>query len=811
MSDASVYEKLGVFYLGRPRDLARGETLPEPLLYDSRDLLTHGVVVGMTGSGKTGLLISMLEEAAIDRIPALVVDPKGDLANLLLTFPELAAADFAPWIDRDAAARAGVSPEDFAAQEAAKWQKGLAAWDQSGERIGRLREAVDLALYTPGSEAGLPVSVLASFAPPPPETAADGDLFRERIVTVVSSLLSLLGIEADPVKGRETILLSTLFETAWRAGRPLDLPDLIGQIQKPPVTRVGVMDIESFYPAKERFELAMAVNNLLASPSFAPFREGTPLDIGQLLYTETGKPRIAIFSIAHLGDQERMFFVALLLNQVLGWMRSQPGTSSLRALLCMDEVVGYMPPVAAPPSKRPLLTLLKQARAFGLGVVLATQNPVDLDYKGLANVGSWFLGRLQTEQDRARLIEGISGSAGSLPREEVEKILAGLAKRNFLLHDVHEEEPVVFESRWALSYLRGPLTRPEIQRLTAGRKAASGASGAAGAAPQAPASGFAAAPAGTPATSAATAAPILPPEVTQRFLPLRRRPQGTTYEPRLFATAVVHYADAKLGIEQAETISLLARIGDDGVDWYAAEPAGVAQEELEREGAAGAAFAPLPESAVKARSYGAWEKDLAEALFRTRRLEIAKSADFGAVARPGESERDFRIRLGDLARERRDAETAALREKYRTRATRLQERLARAKDAVARQEEQASQQKWKAATSFGGAVLGVLFGRGKLLSSSTINKASRVVSGVGRASKESGDVTRAEESLESVNAEIAALNAELEGKVAELADRFDAAAAPLETVAVKPKKADVEVRFLCLAWAPYDGGEPAWG
>src|SRR6185295_16689769 len=545
------YEKLGAFYLGRPYDQERGEAAPTPLLYDSRDLLTHAVCVGMTGSGKTGLLIGVIEEAAIDQIPCLVVDPKGDLANLLLTFPELRPADFAPWIDPDAAARAGMTPEAFAAKEAETWRGGLEKWDQGGERIARLRAAADFAIYTPGSEAGLQISILSSLAAPPPEIVADGDLLRERVGTLVSSLLALLGVESDPIQGREHILLSTIFDAAWREGRGLDLAGLIQQIQKPPIERVGVMDLESFYPSKERFALAMAFNNLLGSPGFAAWLRGEPLDVDRLLYTAAGKPRVAIFSIAHLSDRERMFFVSLLLNQTLGWMRGRPGTTSLRALFCMDEVFGFMPPVAEPPSKKPLLTLLKQARAFGLGLVLATQNPVDVDYKGLANVGTWFLGRLQTERDKERLMDGLEGAGGGkLDRAHLEKLLSGLAKRVFLLHDVHEDEPALFQTRWTLSYLRGPLTRPEIKRLMDPVKQTAPAAEAAQPAARA------GAPAPAPQAQGGSAAPVLPPEVPQAFLPVRAKPEDIVYQPHLFAAAAVHNVDAKRGIDHAEDLSL---------------------------------------------------------------------------------------------------------------------------------------------------------------------------------------------------------------------------------------------------------------
>ncbi|HYU33160.1 MAG TPA: DUF87 domain-containing protein, partial [Thermoanaerobaculia bacterium] len=685
--DTSAYEKLGVFYLGRAYDLDKGEAQAEPLLYDSRDLVTHAVMVGMTGSGKTGLMLALLEEAAIDKIPALVIDPKGDLGNLLLTFPDLKPADFAPWVDPDAAARAGVTPEEFAAQQAETWRKGLAQWGQSGERIARLREAADFAIYTPGSEAGLPISILSSLAAPPPEVVDDGDLLRDRVQTVVSSLLALLEIESDPMRGREHILLSNIFDQAWRAGRSLDLAGLIQQIQKPPIDRIGVLDLETFYPAKERFELAMAFNSLLGSPGFGAWMQGEPLDVDHLLYTPTGKPRIAILSISHLSDRERMFFVSLLLEQAIGWMRSRPGTTSLRALICMDEVFGYMPPVANPPSKRPLLTLLKQARAFGLGLVLATQNPVDLDYKGLSNVGTWFLGRLQTERDKERLMDGLEGAAGGgLDRATLERILSRLGNRIFLLHNVHEDAPVVFQCRWAMSYLRGPLTRPEIKRLTDPLKGKAPA-------PAPPVQATAAPAPATPAPAApskglASAAPVLPPEISQRFLPVRSRPEATVYESALFAAVAVHFIEEKKGVDHAEELSLLAPLGDE-VDWSSAETVDLGKEDLEEEPVEGASFGELPDAAARARSYDGWRKQLEDTLFRTRRCELFRSPSLDALSQPGESERDFRIRLGDLARQKRDAQVEALRKKHAPKVAQLQDRIRRAQQEKERQAEQA--------------------------------------------------------------------------------------------------------------------------
>jgi hypothetical protein len=473
--DAKDYEKLGQFYLGRQYDLEKKSSADGNLvLYDSKDLVTHAVVVGMTGSGKTGLCVDLIEEAAIDGVPAIAIDPKGDLTNLLLTFPDLRPEDFRPWINEDDAARTGVSADEFAKQQADLWRTGLASWGEDGERIRRLKAAAEFAIYTPGSTAGIPVSIVRSFAAPPAALREDAELFRERVATTATSLLTLVGIAADPVKSREHILLSTLFTAAWTAGQDLDLEALVNQVQKPPMGRIGALDVEKFYPTKDREDLALRINGLIAAPGFAGWLQGEALDIGAFFRSSTGKPRVSIFAIAHLSDAERMFFVALLLNEIYGWIRTQSGTTSLRAILYMDEIFGFFPPVAEPPSKRPMLNLLKQARAFGLGVVLATQNPVDLDYKGLANTGTWFLGRLQTDRDKQRVLDGLEGAAAAqsaaFDRKPMEELLAGLTNRVFLMNDVHEDGPVVLESRWAMSYLRGPLTRDQIKVLMNDRR-----------------------------------------------------------------------------------------------------------------------------------------------------------------------------------------------------------------------------------------------------------------------------------------------------------------------------------------------------
>ena len=497
------FEKLGAFYLGRPYDIEAGKSGEGYLLYDAKDLTTHGVCIGMTGSGKTGLCIGLLEEAAMDGIPAIVIDPKGDMTNLLLTFPDLAPEDFRPWIDESEAGRLGLTPDAFARQQADKWKAGLSSWGQDGDRIRKMRERTEFVLYTPGSPSGRPVSILNSFTAPPAAVREDGEMLREQAAGTASGLLGLVGEDTDPILSRAHILLTSLILDAWNRGRDLDLAGVIRMIQQPPFTQVGVMDLESFYPSRDRFELAMKLNGLLASPSFSSWLQGDPLDIGAMLFAGDGRPRISILSIAHLGDKERMFFVSLLLNQVVSWMRTQSGTGSLRAILYMDEIQGFFPPVANPPSKAPMLTLLRQARAFGLGVMLTTQNPVDLDYKGLSNTGTWFIGRLQTERDKERVLEGLEGASlaqgETFDREHLGKILSGLGNRIFLMHNVHDDGPTVFETRWCMSYLRGPMTRTDFARLKEGQAgpAAAPAASAGGAAPAVPLP-YAPAPASAP-------------------------------------------------------------------------------------------------------------------------------------------------------------------------------------------------------------------------------------------------------------------------------------------------------------------------
>ncbi len=803
------FEKLGVFYLGREFDLASKTEKEALVLYDSKDLVTHAVCVGMTGSGKTGLCIGLLEEAAIDNLPAIIIDPKGDLANLLLTFPHLTPEEFRPWINPDDAARKGISPDAYASQQAEMWRQGLAEWGQDEGRIRRLKDAADFAVYTPGSNAGLPVSVLKSFAAPPAEVLEDSESLTARINSSVTALLGLIGIDADPIKSREHILISTILATAWRKGEDLDLEGLVQQVQTPPFQKAGVLDIDSFYPARERVELSLAINNLLAAPSFSAWMEGEPLDVGAMLHSDSGKPRHAIFSIAHLNDAERMFFVSLLLNQTLAWMRTQSGTTSLRALLYMDEIYGYFPPVASPPSKAPLLTLLKQARAFGLGIVLATQNPVDLDYKGLSNAGTWFIGRLQTERDKARVLEGLEGASatqgGTFDRQGMEQILAGLGSRIFLMNNVHEDAPVVFRTRWTLSYLRGPLTRSQIKILNDSH--ANGVKAAASSTGPAPAL---ATPAPSLPSAGSSARPVVPADVPQYFIPVRALPpagQSTLYVPMLYALGEVHLSEARSGVDTTLRTKMLCPLTNDPipVNWETAEECEVDESDLEKAPSqTTAAFADLPVLATKKRSYENWARDFEAWMYRNKALSLFRSPSSGTFSKPDEPERDFRIRLQHAARETRDGAVDALRRKYAAKISAVQERLRRAQQAQEVQVEQARSAKMQTAISFGATLLGGLLGR-KSLSLGTMGRATTAARGVSRSIKESSDVTRANETIEVISRQLQELNAQMEAEISLLASDSDPATEKLESIVIKPRKTDINVRLLSLVWVPRGG------
>ncbi|MEM9188577.1 MAG: DUF87 domain-containing protein [Myxococcota bacterium] len=781
------FEQLGAFYLGRTAERhgldSKAEGVDpegEPLLYDAKDLTTHAMVVGMTGSGKTGLSIGLLEEAALDGVPAICIDPKGDLGNLALTFPELRPEDFRPWIDEGAAARVGETPDEHAASVAARWERGIESFGQSRERIQRLKDAAEVRIYTPGSSAGIQLSALRGLSAPDPQLAEDLDAVRERVVSTVAGLLALVAVDADPLTSREHVLLANILDRAWRDGRSLSLVDLVRKIIDPGIDQLGVIDLETFFPKADRQKLALRFNGLLASPGFSAWTEGEPLDVDALLRAPDGRPRISVLSIAHLPDQERMFFVTLLLNEVVAWMRGQAGTSSLRAILYMDEVFGFFPPVKNPPSKTPMLTLLKQARAFGLGVVLASQNPVDLDYKALSNCGTWFLGRLQTERDVDRVVDGLRGAAAAerFDEQAIRATLAGLKSREFFLQNAHDNRPALFETRWVLNYLRGPLTSRQLRTLTEPYRSTEGRSSA----PKAKRSSI----------KHGGARPALDPEVPELFLSADRS-KDVIYQPECLADVRLHYTHRHAEIDFWAEPAVHTRIKGQAFDELQLLHRG--RLPLEPEPIEDARYAPLPGSFGTIAKMKKLQKKLIANLYRDQKLIIGYCREHKLWSRVGESRAQFAARVEQVGREERDRRLEKLRRSYAPKLQRIEQRIERAKRKVEKEEQQYSQQKYQTAVSVGATVLSAILGRRGL------GSATSAARGAGRAANERGDIAQAKESLADLQAELEELTAEFEAEATAL--RELSLAAPIEEKEVRPKKSDIEVVQLAVLWAPY--------
>ena len=805
-----VFEKLAAFYLGRDYDLAKRELTDELLMYDAKDLCTHAMCVGMTGSGKTGLCISLLEEAALDGIPIICVDPKGDLANLMLTFPNLSPDDFQPWMDEGEAKRKGVSVEQLASDTAKKWGEGLQSWGQDVNRIQRLKDAVDISIYTPGSNIGLPLTVLKSFDAPPVEARDDAELLGDKITGAVSGLLTLMGIDADPMTSSEHILLSSILQKQWKNGKNVPIGQLIRLIQKPPIDRIGVVDLDSFMSADARNKLAMRLNNLLASPAFASWMEGDSLSIKGMLQSSTGKPRITILSIAHLDDNERMFFVTILLNELLAWVRTQTGTSSLRALFYMDEIAGYFPPVKNPPSKPPMLTLLKQARAFGLGITLATQNPVDLDYKGLSNIGTWFLGRLQTEGDKARVLEGLEGAAGqagqAFDRQQMEQILAGLGSRVFLMNNVHEHQPRIFQTRWAMSYLAGPLARGQISQLMADKKqrltnqatdskpdSTEPKLDAENSSIQQPNSNTSNSPSATPIR------PAVPASIIEHFsgTNLRSKPNAKLiYRPTLYCEGALHFIRKTAALDQWQDATHVINCTPEFPDnlWESSEP--VSQDiDLIESPEEGFMFAPLPSDLVSKGKYRTYRSQYKEFLYRHCDVTLYKSNLVKGTAPLG----DYADAVGYFTqkfREERDEQIEKLRDKYERKLESIEKKMRTARDRLEREKSQSRSSMISAGSSVLGALLGGFMG-GRRTSVSTAAR------GVGYASQQSSDVARAERSLQLLSTDKQNLHRELTHDLDDLQQKYDISQIKLDPQHIPPRKSDLKVETPMILWRPW--------
>ncbi|MDY5841845.1 MAG: hypothetical protein SPJ59_02790 [Peptoniphilaceae bacterium] len=811
------YEQMGRFYLGKEVDSASGNVTDREYLYDSADLLTHAVCVGMTGSGKTGLGIDLLEEAAIDGIPVIAVDPKGDLTNLMLTFPELRAQDFLPWIHAEEAEREGISAEEYAARTAEKWREGLSDWNQDEERIRRYMSSVERCIYTPGSSAGRGLSLIA-FGEYPGETVRDDEeLLQNAASSAISGLLALLHVESDPLTGREHILMSLLLRKMWQEGKSMSMADMIRQIQNPGMDTVGVMPLESFFPQKDRLALAMKINNFMASPQMEVWNQGESLEISELLYTKEGKPKMSILSIAHLSDAERMFFLSILLNRLLAWTRTQQGTSALRAVFYMDEIFGYFPPVAEPPTKQPLLTLLKQARAYGLGIVLATQNPGDLDYKGLSNIGTWFIGRLQTQRDKEKLLDGLDFaqvSEGMPSREQIDAQISSLPPRTFFVRNIHESAPALLQTRWTLSYLAGPLMRTQISALV-GKVPSIGnlpLKQESAEAERASAEDFAVEQNKKKDESRANAggvpnAAIFPGK--QYFLKRRHGAatsdavNASTYYPAIYAQAQILFEDPHLPNSWTQEMAWMTAVENHPlpVQWEHHTEDAPSLEDLAETPEPGADFAPFPTGSVQKKQADQWQRDLVNYIYQNHRITLFYNAKAKLYSKPQESEQEFALRLDQRFREERDRALADLRAKYAKKENALSERLRRAEQALEREEGQARQAKQNTAVNAVATLLDGLFGR-KKLGKTTLSKASSTARSYSRQRQQESDIARAEETVESLQRAIEDLNAELQQEMRQLAEDLNMQHKQWEHVEIKPKKSNITIRFISLLWVP---------
>jgi len=766
----NLYEKLGLFYLGR--DIEKTSQKPSDMLtlLKNKNFTTHAAIIGMTGSGKTGLGIGLIEEASIDNIPSILIDPKGDMGNLLLTDPTFNPKSFEPWV-RDEAESKEKSVTEYAESIASMWREGIKGDYQDESRVAKLH-AVEKTIYTPGSSAGVSINILGSLEAPPSEIINDADSFASYLKSTVSSLLSLIKIEADPVSSKEYLLIAQILANRWLTGEGISLERLIGDIISPSFDKIGVLPLESFYPQDKRFALATKFNAIIASPTFSAWLQGDDLDIQKLLYDENGKAKVAIFSIAHLSDAERMFFVTLLLNKYIAWMRRQSGTSALKALLYMDEIYGYFPPSKNPPSKEPMLLLLKQARAFGVGVILSTQNPVDLDYKGLSNIGTWFIGRLQTSQDIERVIDGLGGKVGaSYSKAEIKELLANLKKRTFFLKSAHLDDIKVFSTRWVMSYLKGPLKATEIAQLMSSKKGSK---------------------------ESVTPKKVkddnfesflnIDKSIEQRFaIDVTGQNQFT---PTLQANLSLHYYNQAKGVDETEQLCLTLELEkDEDLIWDNANSTEECQD-FSTSAPSDASFLQIDSTIAEDKDFKKTKKSLVDWIYRTKRLELYRATSPRLSSKPYEDISDFKIRIKDELDSKKEREIEKLQNQYEKKEKRLLKRLERAQAKVEKEEADAS----SSMVDTGIAILGALFGR------TSTAKLGRAFSKGSRAYKERGDIGRAEEALSEIREEIELLEEELEEKIDELSEKYDLESVTIKTSSMKPKKSDIHIENISLVW-----------
>jgi len=792
----------GSFHLGNVVDPGTGKPGADRVVVGSSDLTTHGVVVGMTGSGKTGLAVVLIEEALLAGIPVLILDPKGDMANLALVFPDLEPASFRPWVSEAEASAAGVSVEDYAAKQATIWREGLESSGIVPERLQALRDAADVTVYTPGSSAGVPLNVIGSLAAPQLSWDTEAETLRDEIQGTVTSLLRLVGIEADPLASREHVLLSNLVENAWRAGRDLDLGTLIAEIQSPPLRKLGVFELDQFFPPADRTKLAFTLNALVASPTFAAWGEGAPLDPQALLFTDEGKARCAVVYLAHLSEEERQFVVTLVFSKLVTWMRGQEGTPDLRALAYMDEVFGFVPPSATPPAKKPILTFFKQGRAFGLGLVLSTQNPVDLDYKAMSNAGTWLVGRLQTENDKARVLEGLRSAAGGTDVAALDRAIGALGKRQFLLVSAKASGPRLFGTRWAMSYLRGPLTKGQVAALTTHDEKPP---------PVEPAPSAASEPPTELAPDESSVAPTVATGIPVSYLDpaapwaAEVGAVGGSARFRAFLAARVslRYDDSAADVDEQQEFEAVYGPLDGGLDLASETQVDYDGRDFSAAPPNGAAYV-LPQAAVgEAKFFTQAVREVQRHLVDRRPLELERNRALKLVSRPGESPEEFAARCDAAAQERADAETAKIRERLETKRDRLDKAFEQAQRRVEELEVDERSRGANELIAGAGAVLGALFG-GRRSTRSMSSAIGSAASRRGTTARVSQRKESAVEKAAGLQDDLAELEQEILDEVAEIDERWRATADEIDTLSIRLEATDVRVLETRVVWVPSD-------
>lgn len=784
MNSTFDYEKLKLFYIGK-------EKIDDnfvPLVYKNKDLLTHAAIIGMTGSGKTGLGISLLEEAAIDNIPSIIIDPKGDMTNLLLTFPSLQGSDFEPWIEEQDASNNGLSVKEFAQNTANLWKNGLERDFQNASRIEKFKNSADFTIYTPGSDAGVQISILSSFKAPNKEVIEDNDLLVSLVNSTVSSILSLIEEKSDTTS-KESILISSIFMNYFKENKDLTLEELITLIVTPPFSKIGVFDLETFFAQSERLKLALKLNNIIANPSFKTWIEGETLDISNLLYDETGKAKVSIFSIAHLNDSQRMFFVTLLLNQIVAWMRRQEGTTSLKALLYMDEIFGYFPPNSNPPSKQPMLTLLKQARSFGIGIILSTQNPVDIDYKGLANIGTWFIGRLQTKQDKEKVIDGLSSAnEGNLNKDKVINLISNLEKRNFILKNINEDGIKIFETRWALSYLKGPISKDGIKKLMSEKKKQNISTQKIENENQTTQINI---EKGIPK-------PIITSNLTEKYL---YSSQNSAYylQPYLICSCDVHYIDAPKNIDFEEKISYKIYLDENmnNIDFEEKEELG--NNSFEEKEKPNSFYYELPSFIQKEKDLKIIEKDFMDYIYRNSKLTLYKNEFLKITSKQTERLNDFKIRLQDRLNEKIDLEVEKLKVKFVKENDSIETKLSKLYEKLQKEEIQATSTTTDTIISIGTSLLGAFFGN-SVINKTNIGKVATSAKGASKILKERNDVKQVENEILELQQQKEALKTLLKNEIEKINLANQSSNFPIEEIFIKPKRSDIYNTKLVLLW-----------